>query len=137
MGNHNNQKNIKCIEIAKFYLIHDRSKTGHPGLIVWKDDEANLYLAIRFGTSQNDKNIPLVNKLNKNIEKHYFYKRPLLLKRKDIGSEWFFDYELSSNDKDIIKQYITNTPILSKNINRHDRRYYSLAVKQNKIKTVI
>ena len=26
----------KIIEIGKFYLIHDGSKTGHPGLVIWK-----------------------------------------------------------------------------------------------------
>ena len=37
----------KTIEVGKFYLIHDGSKTGHPGLVVWKDDIANRYLVIR------------------------------------------------------------------------------------------
>ena len=35
-----NENRIKVIEVGIFYFIHDGSKTGHPGLIVWKDDEA-------------------------------------------------------------------------------------------------
>ena len=42
---------IKNIEVGKFYLIHDGSRTGHPGLVVWKDDEKNTddpgYLLLR------------------------------------------------------------------------------------------
>lgn len=36
----------KNIEIGKFYLIHDGSKTGHHGFIVWKDDENNRCLVV-------------------------------------------------------------------------------------------
>ena len=36
-------KSIKQIDVGKFYLIHDGSRTGHPGFVVWKDDEANRY----------------------------------------------------------------------------------------------
>ena len=42
-----NENKIKQIEVGKFYFIHDGSKTGHPGFVVWKDDEANRYLVIR------------------------------------------------------------------------------------------
>ena len=34
---------IKNIEVGKFYLIHDGSKTGHPGLVVWESKEKNIY----------------------------------------------------------------------------------------------
>lgn len=52
-----NKTTIKNIEIGKFYLIHDGSKTGHPGFVVWKDDSANLYLLIKFGSAQNKDNM--------------------------------------------------------------------------------
>ena len=38
---------IKNIEVGKFYLIHDGSDTGQPGLIVQKDDANNRYFRER------------------------------------------------------------------------------------------
>ena len=37
---------IKNIEVGKFYLVYDGSKTGHPGFIIWKDDLKNRYLVV-------------------------------------------------------------------------------------------
>ena len=45
---------IKNIEVGKFYLIHGGSKTGHPGFVVWKDDNANRYLLV---LTESDKDI--------------------------------------------------------------------------------
>lgn len=42
-----NENKIKLIEVGKFYFVHDGSKTGHPGFVIWKDDDANRYLVIR------------------------------------------------------------------------------------------
>ena len=42
-----NENKTKAIEVGKFYFVHDGSKTGHPGFVIWKDDEANRYLVIR------------------------------------------------------------------------------------------
>lgn len=133
----NNNQPIKFIEVGKFYIVHDGSKDGHPCLIVWKDDDANLYLAIKFGTTQNDKNDPIMHPLSKNVSIHYIYKRPLLIKRKDIGREWVFDYEIDNDDKPAINDIIYKNPVYSKNINRKNRRYFSLVIKNKKIKTVI
>lgn len=43
---------IKKIELGKFYTIHDGSKNGHPGLIVWKNDELNRYLVVKFDSDK-------------------------------------------------------------------------------------
>ena len=45
-------KKHKTIIINNFYLVHDGSKTGHPGLVIWKDDEANRYLLVRFDSDK-------------------------------------------------------------------------------------
>lgn len=42
----NSTVSSKIIEVGKFYLIHDGSKTGHPGFVVQKDDETNRYLVV-------------------------------------------------------------------------------------------
>ena len=42
----------KVIEVGKFYLIHDGSKTGHPGFVVWKDDAINRYILVKFDSDK-------------------------------------------------------------------------------------
>ena len=131
------KKTKREIHVGRYYFIHDGSKTGHPGLLVWSDESANLYLFTKFGTSSNKDNLPLSNSLSENVKTQFFYKRPLLVKRKDIGKEWFFDCQLSDTDKNTLNATILNNPIFTKNINRRDKRYYLLAMKIGKIKTVI
>lgn len=92
----NQPKPIKNIEVGKFYFIHDGSKTGHPGYVVWKDDEKNRYLVVR---TDSDKigDVPKYKRGIKHITKlshptddvvvnSYVRNRPLLCKRKDFGS---------------------------------------------------
>ena len=52
MSNQNSSIPTKKIELGKFYFIHDGSKTGHPGLVIWKDDENNRYLVVRFDSDK-------------------------------------------------------------------------------------
>lgn len=90
-----NKRKIKNIEIGKFYFIHDDSCTGHPGFIVWKDDEKNRYLVIRTD-SDKDGEVPkdqrgvrhitrLKHTIGPGIVTSYIKNRPLMCKRKDIG----------------------------------------------------
>ena len=53
MAGHENT--IKLIEVGKFYFVHDGSKTGHPGFVVWKDDLANRYLVVRTDSDKSGK----------------------------------------------------------------------------------
>ena len=87
----------KIIEIGKFYLIHDGSKTGHPGFVMQKDDKANRYLVVITESDKTgnvskreadkrhltDLDYPTEDK----VVKSYIKKRPMLCKRKDIGKE--------------------------------------------------
>ena len=130
-------KNIKLIEIDKFYLIHDGSEKGHPGFLIWKDDDANLYFFIKFGSTKNDDNIALSHKLSEDVDNNYVYKRPYLAKRKDIGKEWTYDYDFDSVDIVLLNDIIYNNPTYSTNIHRKDKRYFSLVLKRKQIKTVI
>ena len=111
------KQNVKPLKreicVGRYYLIHDGSKTGHPGLLIWTDEIANLYLFIKFGTSRNKDNMPLSNSLSLNVKAQFFYKRPLLVKRKDIGKEWFFDCSLSEKDKEAINAHILNSPVFT------------------------
>ena len=118
---------IKKIEVGKFYFIHDGSETGHPGLIVWKDDEANRYLVIKtdsdkFGDVPKDqRGVRHITRLNKTIgdgiAASYVKNRPLLCKRKDIGIV-LNDLSFGKDDIDIIEKISKNKPVLSRSLRR-------------------
>ena len=114
----------KIIEIGKFYLIHDGSKTGHPGLVIWKNDEYNLYLAIKIGTSSNENNFALKELISKENIRHYVYKRPFLGKRKDFGSKPFVDLSITDELSFYVKLSFDIRPVESKSINRKDRYHF-------------
>ena len=85
----------KTINLNRFYFIHDDSKTGHPGFIVWKNDALNRYLVVRTDSdkkgeiSKKERGLKhiteLKHKISKNVVRSYIRNRPMLCKRKDIG----------------------------------------------------
>ena len=121
---------MKNIELGKFYTIHDGSSHGHPGLIVWKDDDANLYLAVKIGTSKNKGNRKLKDCLSPNISSHYVYIRPFLGKRKDFWDKPFMNIQVSKEFKIKCDQIIKMAPVESKSINRKDRRNFKRLFKE-------
>ena len=123
-------KNIKNIELGKFYFIYDGSETGHPGYIVWKNDEANLYLAIKIGTSKNKANRRLSNTLSKDVSTHYIYVRPFLGKRKDFGYNRFLKVEASDELIAKSNKIKEMTPVESTSIHRKDRYKFKKLFKQ-------
>ena len=117
------EKEIKVIEVGMFYYIHDGSKSGHPGLVVWKDDEANRYLVIRFDSDKFDveltkeqrgiKNITkLKNPTSNEVMNSYVHNRPMLCKRKDIGSV-LIGLSIFQEDQEIIDMVRERAPELS------------------------
>ena len=125
-------KPIKNIEVGKFYLIHDGSKTGHPGLVIWKDDVQNLYLIIKFGSTCNKDNAIFPYPIGKDIKQSYYFKRPFLGKRKDIGGKSFDD--LKANDVDIIKilkEMDLSNPMCSSNITGRNFHSYLYFIKKS------
>ena len=117
----------KIIEVGKFYLIHDGSKTGHPGFVVSKNDEENRYLIV-ITESDKDGNVSkreadkrhltdLDHPTESRVVKSYIKKRPMLCKRKDIGKELFgmkFHQDDLDKVKNVSKQAPTNGPSLRK-----------------------
>lgn len=101
---------IKNIEVGKFYLIHDGSKTGHPGFVIWKDDDKNRYLVVitesdkegNMSKREADKRhlTDLDYPTDKRVKKSYIKKRPMLCKRKDIGSKELKDMSFNFVDMD-------------------------------------
>ena len=122
-----NKNKTKVIEVGKFYLIHDGSKTGHPGFVVWKDDNMNRYLVV---ITESDKSGNISKReadkrhltdldypTEDRILKSYIKKRPMLCKRKDIG-KLLFGMKFHPSDYEkveyVSKQAPTNSPSLRK-----------------------
>lgn len=48
----NDKEIIKQLKEGSFYMVFEGSKDGHPGMIYWKNDQANLYLAVTTGSTE-------------------------------------------------------------------------------------
>ena len=113
----------KTIEVGKFYFIHDKSHSGHPGFVVWKDDEKNRYLVIRFDSdkfgiefTKEQRNVKHITKLSRatsaKVMNSYVHNRPMLCKRKDIGI-LLPDLSIHYSDKNLIDEISRRNPELS------------------------
>ena len=115
----------KMIQVGKFYFIHDQSKVGHPGYIVWKNDEKNIYLAIKFGSSPNEHNFPYVRAVGERIKKSYIYKRAFLGKRRAFSKKELTDMIITDEEAKLIKSQVDcHNPVYSQSINRQSKRDY-------------
>lgn len=128
MPNQNESLIKKIIEVGKFYFIHDGSRTGHPGLVVWKDDEKNRYLVVRFDSDKLDaeftkeqREVKHITKLKHPIDNKvmnsYVRNRPTLCKRKDIG---FLMHNLNIHKEDFatINRVKNNKPELGPSLRK-------------------
>ena len=118
----------KKIEVGKFYLIFDGSRTGHPGFVVWKDDEKNRYLVIitesdKFGNNSKretdkrhltDLDYPTESK----VAKSYIKKRPMLCKRKDIGKKELVGMQFHYSDFKKVLFVSREKPVMSPSIKK-------------------
>lgn len=116
---------MKILELNKFYLVHDGSKTGHPGLLVWKDDDANLYLLVKFGSSENEHNFKLIQPISSNLKTSFVYKRPFVGKRKDVGREISKNIKIKDSDSWILIAIPKNSPVFSKTLSKKDKRNFN------------
>ena len=123
-----NKHTTKVIEVGKFYLIYDGSKTGHPGFIVWKNDVENRYLVIR---TESDKKgfvskrdlkrqhlLDLKQPTDSSIVKSYIRSRPLMCKRKDIGSKELIGMSFSNEDIKIVLMVSKRKPNYTKSFKK-------------------
>lgn len=117
----------KHIEVGKFYFIHDKSKSGHPGLVVQKNDEENRYLVIRFDSdkpgepTKESRGVRHITKLkhptDANVTNSYARNRPFLCKRKDIG-KCLEDLGIHADDRFIIESISEQKPEYSSSISK-------------------
>lgn len=123
---------IRNIEVGKFYLIFDGSKTGHPGLIIWKDDSKNLYLVIRTESDKEGKItkrelkrqhlINLKHPTDSSVLKSYVRTKPLMCKRKDIGKKELKGMFIHSEDQHIIEVVSKKKPQYSKSFSKNKQQ---------------
>ena len=126
-----NQTSIKNLEVGKFYLIHDGSYPGHPGFLVWKDDDTNLYLVIKFGTTPNKNNTVLKHPIGSVVSQSYVYKRFFLGKRKDFGSVVLDKLSINNEDIPTLLQILDfDNPLCSKNISGRNLHKYKFLIKK-------
>lgn len=125
-------KPTKTIEVGKFYLVFEGSKNGHPGLIVWKNDDHNLYLAIKFGTSANKNNRSINFSLREGDKENLVYNKLFLGKRKNIGKNELTEMKIS---EDKLKELLVNLDLLnpsnSPDINSKDRYQFRRNIKKS------
>lgn len=125
MSSNNSSPIIKNIEVGKFYFVHDKSSIGHPGFVVWKNDEKNRYLVVRFDSDKKgeipkkDKGARHITKLKHptdiNVVSSYVRNRPFLCKRKDIGYP-MPDLNVHPDDLETVNKVSKNKPELSRSL---------------------
>ncbi len=124
----------KKLRKGRFYLVHDGSKSGHPGMIYWKNDNKNLYLALTTETTYNKNLIKLHHKVSPNVKVSFVNKRPFLGKRKNFGDKSLIAIRFHKNDKKRVLRAISKKePRYSTDITRKDKRYFK---KRNKRKII-
>ena len=115
----NTKKNLKegC-----FYLTHDGSKSGHPGMIYWKNDEKNLYLAITTGSSEKGDPhfIELTEPTDKSVKKSFVNKKPFLGNRRDFDGKEKKNMSFHIGDYKILIKVCENSPRVGKRIKKSD-----------------
>ena len=121
-------KQNKNIEVGKFYFLHDGSKTGHPCLVISKDDAKNRYLVVRFDsdkfgdTPKKDRGVRHIIKLkypiSKDVINSYVRNRPMLCKRRDIGIKELTNIRIHIDDLIIIQRITKKDPQLSPSLRK-------------------
>ena len=123
--------NIKKVKKGKFYHFHEGSPTGHPGLIYWKNDKKNLYLAVTTDSTPGAHRTKLTHPTSKDVSESYINNHPLLAKRKNIGGERI-NMKFDTEDKPLVKTVSRRPNRETKDINRKDRRYIKRLKKKPK-----
>ena len=91
---------------GKFYAVNK-----HPGLIVFKNDKKNLYIAVVTGTTRARHQTQLKHPTENKVEKTYVKNRPVQGKRKHFGSKELIGMKIHSEDRIVIKIIARRNPI--------------------------
>lgn len=96
----------KHLEKGKFYVVNK-----YPGLIVYKNDKKNVYIAVVTGTSQHRHQTKLKHPTESTIGASYVNNRPIMGKRKHFGSKELKGMKIHPDDRTTIKIIGRRKPI--------------------------
>lgn len=96
----------KHLQKGKFYSVN-----GHPGMIYWKNDKKNKYLALVTGTSSGRHKTELQIPTEKNVKKSYVNNRPVLGRRKHFGSKELYGMKFHKKDKNLLNVIKRRKPV--------------------------
>ena len=96
----------KHLEKGKFYSVNK-----HPGLIVFKSDKRNIYIAIVTGTTKHKHQTKLKHPTENKIEASYVNNRPVQGRRKHFGSKELIGMRIHSDDRITIRTISKRKPI--------------------------
>ena len=99
----------KHLNKGRFYSVN-----RHPGLIVFKNDQKNIYIAVITGTSQKRHQTKLKYPTEKGIKTSFVNNRPVQGKRKHFGSKELIGMRIHPDDRIIIKIIKRRKPIILK-----------------------
>ena len=130
--NEKKTQRTKRIKKGRFYLVFNGSLVKHPGMIVWKKDKRNLYLAVVTGTTNRKGMMKLNKPTSQDVTTSYIKRRPFLGKQKDFGKVEMNDMKFSKEDKPLIKATARREPEFSRNIKYKDKRYIKRLMNRKK-----
>ena len=96
----------KHLEKGRFYVVNK-----HPGLIVFKNDSKNIYIAVVTGTTKHKHQTKLHHPTEKGVKASFVNNRPVQGKRKHFGSHELVGMRIHSKDRIIIKIISRRKPI--------------------------
>ena len=96
----------KHLEKGRFYSV-----LKHPGLIVFKNDKKNIYVAVVTGTSLKRHQTKLSHPTQQDVKQSFVKNRPIQGKRKHFGSKELIGMRIHPDDRIIIKVIKRRKPI--------------------------
>ena len=96
----------KRLKKGKFYSVNK-----HPGLIVFKNDRKNTYIAVVTGTTKHKHQTKLIHSTETKVQVSYVNNRPVLGRRKHFGSKELIGMKIHSDDRIIIRIIAKRKPV--------------------------
>ena len=96
----------KHLEKGRFYSVNK-----HPGLIVFKNDKNNAYIAVVTGTTKHKHQTQLNHPTEKKVRTSYVNNRPVLGRRKHFGSKELIGMKIHPDDRIRIRIIAKRKPV--------------------------
>ena len=96
----------KHLEKGRFYSVNK-----HPGLIVNKNDNKNIYTVVVTGTTKRKHQTQLKHPTDRKVKASYVNNRPVQGKRKHFGSRELVGMKIHSEDRALVRVISRRKPI--------------------------